>query len=380
MGGATRETAETILVVDDLEPNRLVARGMLEDAGYRVIEAARGEDALVIAARESIDLVLLDLLMPGMDGFATCRAMRETPHGKVTPILFLTAVSDLQVHSAALDSGADDFLTKPIERIELLLRVRSLVRIKRLQVELGQANIALIAQRDALIEAALMRSRISAMVVHDLKSPLGSILGNARYVLETDGIPPDARDAAVDALGSAERMSRMVVDLLDIAQSAEGKIRPRVERVDLGALLSECVRAMQRAADERGHRLEVDVAPGITLMGDRDLLRRVIENLLDNAIGHAPPGTVVGVRAWREDADLMLRVADLGPGIPDERKPYVFEPYVQGDAGVLRERRRTSRGLGLAFCKLAVEAHRGAIWVEDNRPVGTAVCARLSDS
>src|SRR5580704_18453719 len=160
----------TILVVDDNLQNREVAEGHLVGAGYDVLQAEGGAQALTLLQGRRPDLVLLDVLMPGMDGFETCRRIRALPEVGDLPVLFLTALGDLETHKAALESGADDFLT------ELLIRVRSLLRIKRLSDEL-RANVQVIrTQRDALLAAQRQKDELTALIVHDLKNPLSSIL------------------------------------------------------------------------------------------------------------------------------------------------------------------------------------------------------------
>src|SRR4029077_6880065 len=176
MSAATVETPATILVVDDNLQNREVAEGHLVGAGYAVIQAEGGEEALPMLEARRPDLVLLDVLMPGIDGFEPCRRIRLLPVVGDTPILFLTALGDLTTHKAALDSGADDFLTKPINRTELLIRVRSLLRIKQLGDELKRNYDVIRSQRDALLVAQRQKEELTALIVHDLKNPLSSIL------------------------------------------------------------------------------------------------------------------------------------------------------------------------------------------------------------
>src|SRR6185369_5270762 len=144
--------------------------GHLIAAGYAAVQADGGERALELFAERRPDLVLLDVLMPRMDGLETCRRLRGLPGGTDTPILFLTALGDLGTHRAALDSGADDFLTKPINRTELMIRIRSLLRIGRLAREQKRSYELIRQQRDALIEAERQRQELSALIVHDLKN------------------------------------------------------------------------------------------------------------------------------------------------------------------------------------------------------------------
>jgi signal transduction histidine kinase len=401
MASSDPEARGTILVVDDNEENRLVAEGHLVSAGYEVVMAPGGEEALRLFASRAPDLVLLDIMMPGMDGFETCRRLRELPGGRDTPIVYLTALADLDTHARAQGTAADDFLTKPIRRVELLIRVRSLVRLKRLQVELERTNEPAMvcwhalehckrlqvelertnelvrAQRDALARAQEQKRRLTAMIVHDLKNPLAAMMGNGSFLLDAE-IGTDERAAVADIVASADAMHRMVLDVLDVDRSEDGALVVRRETVRVRDLLEACAQAARRRELGAGHDVAVVVAPGAgALEADPDLLRRVLDNLLDNCAKYPPKGTTIQLAAEPEgDGAIVLRVADHGPGIPQDQREAVFEPY----ARLERDRNahaRTSRGLGLAFCKLAAAAHGGTIWVQDNVPQGTVFCLRM---
>jgi two-component system, sensor histidine kinase and response regulator len=368
---------ETILVVDDVRANRMVAAAFLEADGYAVRQAASGEQALADFAQYQADLVILDLMMPGMDGFATASALRKLHGGRDVPILILTALAEFGTHERAITSGADDFLTKPIQRSELSLRVRSLLRITRLHRELVAANSVLIAQRDSLIEATMSRHRIAAMIVHDVKTPLASILGNARYIEDTQALPDDVRAAAHDVTATTQRVHRMMLDLLDVSRAEEAKLVPQMSTFAVRPLLLECTLSLQHLAMERSCAIGVEAPEDLMLVADRDLTRRMIENLADNALGHTSVGTEVALSAAREEGKVTLRVKDRGPGVEPASRDQVFLPFVQLESGT---KRRGSRGLGLAFCKLVMNAHAGEIWVEDNVPDGSVFCARFSAS
>lgn len=366
---------DKILVVDDNLQNRLVAEGHLVADGYTVVLAENGQQALDTFAAEPIDLVLLDILMPVMDGFEACQQLRTTARGRATPILFLTALGDLETQQKAMESGADDFLAKPIQCVELLLRVRSLLRIKRMQSDLERSNGLIRSQRDALLRAQEDKRRLTSMIVHDLKSPLTGVLANAQYLLDSAGLEGDLRDSLKDVVASSDTMHRMVMDLLDVARSEDGALIPRRSPVDLAGLLDACSTSFRGRSRQSGHEVVIDIHDDArSLQADKDLLRRVIENFLDNAAKYAPAGTKIRIEVRREgESRLMFRVRDRGPGIPEEYRTKIFQQYTQinhDDAVHLR----TSRGLGLAFCRLAVEAHGGEIWAQDNPEGGSEFC------
>ena len=366
---------QTILVVDDNAANREVAEGHLVSAGYAVVLAAEGEEGIAAFKQRSPDLVLLDILMPGMDGFEACRRLKAMSGGRDVPVVFLTALGDLGSHQKAIESGADDFLTKPINRTELLIRVRSLLWVKRLKDELTLGYDLIRSQRDALLQAKRQKEELSALVVHDLKSPLTVILSNVHYLKDAK-LNAEERDAMRDVLSSAESMHRMVMNLLDISRSEDGTLVPRLEEIDFGALVERVCDAVRRRIEDRNLKLTYEGAVS-RLRADKDLLQRLVENLIDNGIKYTPAGGSINVRVRPvEGESVELRVDDDGPGVPEEFRERIFEKYVQLDRDV-QAHARSSRGLGLAFCRLAAESHGGRIWVEANPPKGSTFCVRI---
>jgi signal transduction histidine kinase len=354
----------TLLVVDDQEQNRLLAEAQLTAAGYDVKLTASGPETLALLAEDAtIELICLDVMMPGMDGFETCRRVRDVPAYADVPVLFLTASHETTLHERAIASGGDDFLRKPIDRTELLLRVRSLIRIARLQRTLR-------AERDALVRLQAQKDLLTDLLVHDLKNPLSGILANAQFAL--DGADADARAAIEDVISAAENMQRMVVDLLDIGRAEDGGLATALADVDLAAVIARLERQCARKLEHRRQRVER--AGNATIRADEGLVARVLQNLLDNAMRYAPAGSAIAFEIAGAGDKTRVRVRDTGPGIPAEARAKIFEKYGQVDGG---GGERTSRGLGLHFCRLATEAHGGRIWVEDNAPRGTTFVVEL---
>ena len=375
--------APTVLVVDDNLQNREVAEGNLIGAGYTVIQAEGGAEALELLTARRPDLVLLDVLMPGIDGYETCRRIRALPEGGDVPVLFLTALGDLETHKAALESGADDFLTKPLNRTELLIRVRSLLRIKRLSDEL-RGNVRVIrTQRDALLAAQRQKDELTALIVHDLKNPLSSILSNVQYVQSRAALPVDERESLEDVLRASQAMVRLVMNLLDVSRSDDGALIPHVSAFELPELLGEICSEMGRRIEDKGQRLELSLAPGVGILcGDRDLVRRIVENLIDNAYKYGPKRATISVEVLRTTTDdgaepaVEIRVRDEGEGIPAAYRQLVFEKYGRAGGSGMREA-RTSHGLGLVFCRRAATVHGGAVWIDEQTTPGSCFCVRL---
>ncbi|MBX3232450.1 MAG: response regulator [Labilithrix sp.] len=359
-----------ILVVDDTLQNRVLAEAQLEAAGYEVALAESGEEALAQFGRGGVALVLLDIMMPGIDGFETCKRLRRLEGGADVPILFLTASHDASMHDRAIDAGGDDFLRKPIDRTELLLRVRSLIRITRLQAELRK-------ERDQLVRVQRHKDLLSALLVHDLKNPLSSVLANSQFVLENP-TDEEATGALEDVISAAEAIHQMVLNLLDVGRAEDGALAPAIEEVDLHRLFEELDRYSRRRLATRQQRLELgrEAAPR-AIRADAALLSRTLQNLLDNSMKYSPPGSAIGLDVEVTPAALRFRVRDDGPGIPADQRARIFEKYAQVDG---RAPDRASRGLGLVFCRLATEAHGGRIWVEENPPRGSAFVVELPSS
>lgn len=360
-----------MLVIDDNASNRALAQATLEDEGYQVVLAATGEDGVAVFLSTAPDCVLLDVQMPGMDGVAVCKRIREVPGGGDVPIVFLTAQRDVETFDRARQAGGDDFLTKPFRPDELVLRIEAAMKLRRVSLERSEAFELIRRQRDDVMRLQLQREQLMAFLVHDLKNPVHAIKLNSELIARDRAASPRSLTAAAGIRSDCEALQRMIMNLLDLSKADEGRLVLTRQPVDLAALASEIATSMAERARTAEVELVVEVAPR-TIQGDHELLRRVLENLVDNAIRHAPAESHVLIAGIDRGADIELRVADTGPGVPPELRERVFERFVQGES-----RSRGGRGLGLAFCKLAVEAHGGAIWIEDANP-GAVFCVRFS--
>jgi len=240
-----------ILVVDDNEANRALAKSALEDEGYAVILRSGGAAGVEAFRTEHPDCVLLDVRMPDMDGFAVCEAIRALPSGPETPILFLTALRDVDTFDRSLGAGGDDFLTKPIRPAELIVRVQSALKLRRLRVELREHYELLKHQRDALMRLQLQKERLTAFVVHDLKNPVNAMDLHAQVLLRERGLPAQARESATEIRTAARQLNRMILNLLDLAKADEGLLAPQRSEVDLSGLVRDVFAELAIAAQIR---------------------------------------------------------------------------------------------------------------------------------
>jgi two-component system sensor histidine kinase/response regulator len=364
----------TILVIDDNEANRELARAALEDVGYRVILARGAAEGIEAFRSEQPDCVLLDVRMPETDGFTACERIRALPRGPETPVLFLTALRDVDTFDRALRAGGDDFLTKPVRPTELVARVQSALKLQRMNVELREHYDLLKRQRDDLLRLQLQKERLTAFVVHDLKNPVNAMDLHAQVLLREPGLTASARDSATQIRSEARQLTRMILNLLDVSKADEGKLIPQRSQIDLCKLVDDVIADLRVSA--RSHQVTVESSVGVcALRVDVDLFRRTLANLVENAIRHAPAETAITVSSNGVGDGTELRIADAGSGIPLEMRELIFGAFAQIESGE-RFVEHGSRGLGLTFCKLAVEAHGGRIWIEDASP-GAVFCVSI---
>lgn len=359
-GSSTPERARPgrVLVVDDEERNRELLRDALGDRGYVVTEAASGADALEAATASPPDVVLLDVSMPGMDGLEVCRRLRQHEATAAIPVIIVTAHGERRDRLAGIEAGANDYLTKPVDIADLALRVRNAVALKRLHDDVAE-NLR------RLQELERLRDGLTHMLVHDLRSPLSSVGLALEMVQMAEGVPPHVAEDLALARQSVQTMAEMIAGLLDVARLEAGEMPLQREPVLLAELAAEATALLRRRAG--GPAVRVDVRAPVVVMADRDIVRRVITNLVENAVAYSPPRGVVRVVVEAESAAGRLEVVDEGPGIAAEHHERIFEKFGQARDGQARR----GTGLGLTFCKLAVEAHGGRIGVRSTPGQGS---------
>ena len=371
--------AAAILVVDDDQRNVRLVESILHGHGYTVLCAPDGEEALRVVESRRVDLLLLDVMMPKMSGFELCRLLRARPETQLLPIVMVTALNAIEDKVQGLELGADDFLTKPINRHELIAKVRSILRVRTLQEEVERQRTALEAANRELLTIQRFKESMSQMVVHDLKNPLAGIMGNIQLIqMQSTQLPPARLGELLQrSLDSARQMARMIQNILEVAKLEEQKMPLRREPVAIEALVQEQAAELMSLSARDAVRLETRVEPDLpTLDADRNLVGRILGNLLSNAFKHTPSGGRITVAARAEGSDIVLSVSDTGEGIPEDLLPHIFDKFVAGDSDGHR-RSTYDSGLGLTFCRLAVECHGGRIGVKSRPGEGTVVTVTL---
>lgn len=348
-----------VLLIDDDRVSHEVVAAHLAREGYELSFAEDGTSGLDLAQTSHPDTILLDVMMPGVDGFEVCRRLRASPTLAHIPVILLTALDDRRYVAEGIGAGADEFVSKPVVGSELRARVRSMLRIKR--------------QHDELRRLLQLREDLVQMAVHDIRSPLNVILTFAELLVQDGALTTSQSNDLAELVHGAERVDQLVNELLMLAKLEEGELRLRTTRLDLASLLRQTVEVHRRTSQRRRLTLALDAPASAELSGDVSLLSRVLDNLMTNAAKFSPPGGKVEI-TLRADDGVVVRFADQGPGIPPEHRDKIFDKF-----GIveLRQQNVPQCGLGLAFCKLAVEAHGGSIEIADNAPRGAVFTLRL---
>jgi two-component system, sensor histidine kinase and response regulator len=354
--------ARALVVDDDLANGRIISK-YLQRAGHEVVTKSDGKAGLRQALSHPPDLVVLDVMMPGMDGFEICRALRAAEATRDLPVIFLSARGDLRDRVAGLDQGAVDYLVKPVVPEDLLARVRAALRTKALQDQLRAAN-------DELRTVDRNRHELVSMLAHDIRGMIGAVASAVEMArLDLDDLEP--RDAH-RFLGIAERnaneLAELTTNLLDTYRLEEGRLRPRQQAIRLATIAADVVDRLAAQAAQRGVRLEVVGDPVESVLADGDLLGRVLLNLVTNALKFSPTGGRVLIDLGAPLAPPggvngpVVAIADEGPGVSAEDREHLFERFTP--LALPNGRRPVGSGLGLAFCWKALELMGGEIWLE----------------
>jgi K+-sensing histidine kinase KdpD len=368
--------SEHVLVVDPAREQRSLLQTYLETAGYRVSTADAAEPALRAFRDEPADVVLLDVVAPGFDGFATCKQLRELPAGAHAAIVCVTPRPDTATQARAIEAGADDCVSMPFQDRELLLTIRSALRFKQFTETLTQDRERLRQERDAALVTQRLQNETIALVVHDMKNPLAGVISNAEFLVNSKGLTADQFDSAQDIMGASKRLHRLVMSLLDVNLREHGVLTPALQSVDV----SELVRQVHQEsaltiADKSLKCVITGIEQPLRIHADRDMILRLIANLFDNASRAAPHGSEVRVDVVRTPEAIAIHVTDRGPRLPPEYRARMFDAYLPSDDGLRRARK--SRGLGLASCRAIAEAHGGSIRCEDAEPEGSRLSVEL---
>lgn len=343
-----------ILLVDDKPENFRLLKDILAPGGYNISYAASGEQALEMVDESSFDLVLLDVMMGGIDGFETCVLLKERDDYADVPVIFITARTDSEALHKAFESGGADFITKPVQADEVLLRVANQLHIRSLILELQMTNQS--------------KNRFLSIISHDLRGPLGTMMHLASYPDDKPAEEADLRATLKTLRATASRTHRLLEDLLQWSHAQTGSISFFPVVVPASTLVSNTLGDFTEQAEKKGITFEIEMEE-VLVKGDENMLGTVLRNLIGNALKFTKPDGRITLLAERDGDWVWFGVKDEGMGIPADKLAGLFSldsKFVRsGTAG------EVGSGLGLLLVKEFVDYHGGQLEVESDEGLGT---------
>ncbi|MDP8207870.1 MAG: hybrid sensor histidine kinase/response regulator [Candidatus Electryonea clarkiae] len=363
-----------ILIVDDNELNRILLNDLVVALGYKPLLAINGAVALKLMETQIPDIVLLDILMPELDGYGVLDRMKSSETLRHTPVIMITAIDDIESAARCIEKGADDYMTKPFNSTLLKARIVGSLEKKRLRDSEQLLHKELKESFESLQRAENARDALSHMIVHDLNAPLTVMMGFTnllQYEVDNEEIDQLLLQKYYSKIEkSIVEMSSLVKGILDVSKLENGEMSVSMGKFDVVPLFWEQIERFTPPAKDRGIQLSfVSEEKKIFLNADKTLLSRVLDNLITNALKHTGANTSVTGSVIEDDNSVILTIKDNGPGIPEEYIDKVFDKFFQIEAR--SKGKKYGVGLGLAFCKLAVEAQNGKIWVESTEREGS---------
>ena len=358
------DSAPTVLIVDDNAQNLQVLANILRERRFRVATARDGFRALDFLQKRTPDLILLDIMMPGMDGFEVCRRLKSDEASRDVPVLFISALSETGDKLKGFEAGALDYITKPFQKEEVFARVNAHLNLKRAQEATQAAN-------KALKKANATKDKLFSIISHDLRSPLGGLLNSLELLTEKWEALPDEtkREILTDLRGSVKSAFDLMENMLRWANAQRGKIDFQPENTPLRQIVDNNRRVLSGVAREKSIRIETDVDPELLVYADPNMALSILRNLISNAVKFTPEGGRIDVTAERGEMEVAVSVADTGVGVGRERLPGLFQ--LDAHFTTPGTRNEKGSGLGLLLCREFVERNSGRIWAAERPGEGT---------
>jgi two-component system sensor histidine kinase/response regulator len=352
-----RNKRYNILIVDDVPDNIKIAANILQRNEYKLFFATSGSGALDKVKSNKFDLILLDVIMPEMDGFEVCKQIRDDPATKDVPIIFLTAKTDTGSIIKGFDVGAVDYVTKPFNGAELLARVKTHLALRRTQEELQEANV--------------MKDKFFSIIAHDLRNPFTSLLGMSEFIEEC--IDHSSKEEIKRFIKTLRTSAKIIYALLENLLTWSGLQRSIIEHspktIFLNEITDHTVYLFQSGAEQKQITLRNRIQENTTVYADHKMVETIIRNLISNALKFTDTGGTIDVSAVPHNDFVEIAISDTGIGMSEEVISTLFRIDVKySKTGTAGEK---GTGLGLILCKELIEKNGGTIWVESEVGKGT---------
>ena len=354
-----------LLVVDDVQTNVLLLKALLGKEGYGILVANNGQEALEVIRNENPDLILLDVMMPGMDGFEVAERLKSEEFRCEIPIIFLTALDDTQSIVNGFKLGVGDFISKPFRKEELMVRIKhqlSLVAARRIIEEKNEELRKTIAGRD----------KMYSVIAHDLRSPMASmkmLLNTIMMSVEKDKIDPDIFDMLEMSNKTSEEVFSLLDNLLKWTKSQLGKLTVIPQKLDISGLADGVVEVMNSVAEVKHIKLIRTDHESFFVYVDIEMIKSILRNLISNAVKFSNPDSEIKVGIKAEDGKVIVSVTDSGKGIKKEDQHKLLKDSTHFTTyGTNSEE---GSGLGLLLCRDFARKNGGELWFESEENLGS---------
>lgn len=354
-----------LLVVDDVQTNVLLLKALLGKEGYGILVANNGQQALEVIRNENPDLILLDVMMPGMDGFEVAERLKSEEFRCEIPIIFLTALDDTQSIVNGFKLGVGDFISKPFRKEELMVRIKhqlSLVAARRIIEEKNEELRKTIAGRD----------KMYSVIAHDLRSPMASmkmLLNTIMMSVEKDKIDPDIFDMLEMSNKTSEEVFSLLDNLLKWTKSQLGKLTVIPQKLDISGLADGVVEVMNSVAEVKHIKLIRTDHESFFVYVDIEMIKSILRNLISNAVKFSNPDSEIKVGIKAEDGKVIVSVTDSGKGIKKEDQHKLLKDSTHFTTyGTNSEE---GSGLGLLLCRDFARKNGGELWFESEENLGS---------
>lgn len=346
-------SSHTVLVVDDNPVNPKLLTSILHGANYQVLTAGNAEEALQLIETQVPDIILLDVMMPGIDGFSLCRKLKRDDKYADIPLIFITSLSQQEDIVEGFNAGGNDYIVKPFNRQELLARVRNHLHL----YDMLQENKRLIALSE---DASRSKTEFLASMSHEIRTPLNSIIGMAEVLNDTK-LTEEQRDFVRIFRTAGESLLAIINDILDLSKIEAGQAESETIDFHLPSLLSSVASILSVRATERNVNISINCHPDVPsgLRGDPTRLRQILINLVGNGVKFTENGNVDIFVKKESETQLLFSVKDNGIGIPVEKQQLIFESFTQADS--MTTRKYGGTGLGLTICQKLTQILGGEI-------------------
>ncbi|QYO63301.1 hybrid sensor histidine kinase/response regulator [Leptolyngbya sp. 7M] len=365
----------TILIVDDTPNNLRLLSSMLTKQGYEVRSAISGSVALMAVRTVPLDLILLDINMPKMNGYEVCQQLKADEQTRDIPVIFLSALGEPLDKVQAFQVGGVDYITKPFQVEEVLARVENHLMLRRMQIELQQAKADALRALAQEQELNRLKSEFVAMISHDFRTPLTSIQGFAELLhYGGDTLTVEMQERYFDKINAAvEHMLYLLDEVLMIGRIESGTTQCQPVLLDLEKFCREIYESLELSAHHR-YKIQFSYTGDCKQVSiDQVLLNRILTNLLSNAIKYSPEYSQIDFNVHCDTRNAVFEIKDEGIGIPLENQQQLFKTFYRcSNVGQIK-----GTGLGLAVVKRCVDAHQGQIQLESQEGVGTTVRVQL---